>query len=257
MKLSQFQIQLSDRILGEPGGRVSAVESEKYASAIDIYRNNYRGGLASCLRSSYTNLEKVIGEDGFNIISKRFVRENPPQASNINLYGEEFSEFLMTESQLKDHPYLKDFTQFEWVWNRILYAPGEDPLARELLGEIAARDPSEVAFRFRSGCEWFYSEYPILNIWNDVQEGDETRFDVNKELEDSTRVVVAHLGQARRLFPFSLEESVVLEGIDEGESLEQLTSRAHSRGVDILPVLIRLIELELIQLVDGLDAATD
>lgn len=107
---------------------------------LDIYRNTFLVTLTKALRLSFPAVEKLVGAAFFEAAAQVFVEARPPRSSWLELFGEEFPEFLKSFQPSKALPYLADVAALEWAVSKALHAPETQPLDLGRLASCAEDD---------------------------------------------------------------------------------------------------------------------
>ena len=97
------------------------------AHNIAIYHTNMMATFTAVLKSTYPLLVKLLGEAYFHGIAKRYLSQYPA-SSDLDQYGEYFSDFIDTIDTLRDLPYLNEVARFEWLCHTRYYAADPSPV---------------------------------------------------------------------------------------------------------------------------------
>jgi len=89
----------------------SAVGAE---ARFDIYKNNIQSSFVEILEASYPLVQKLIGKECMRGVSLLYIQGNLPEIAAFNEWPENFPNFLVSLSTLKDLPYLQAVARFEW-----------------------------------------------------------------------------------------------------------------------------------------------
>lgn len=135
-------------------------------SAVDIYRNNYRGNLHDALTSIFPVVAQIVGTDFFRHLAYQFIQHYPSHSGNLHDYGAELPNFLATFSATQHLPYLPDVATLEWACHQTYYAPDAPPFDVTRLQQIPAAQYADLAWLCHPACWLGYSAYPVANIWH-------------------------------------------------------------------------------------------
>ena len=61
---------------------------------ISIYKNNYQMALVNCLKSTFLNVSRLLGESNFKILALKYIEANPSVSEDLNQYGKGFAKFI-------------------------------------------------------------------------------------------------------------------------------------------------------------------
>lgn len=138
--LSKIQTQFATDVLTSKAGG-DYLPQQKFAGTdlIKIYRNNYILNLTATLKSTYSCVLRLVGEDFFTSLARNFIAKTQPKTGNIRDYGTEFADFINTRPECKNLPFLADVAKFEQAYENCYFAKN----AKFLLS----------------------SKYPLIKIW--------------------------------------------------------------------------------------------
>ena len=77
-------------------------------TGLDIYLNNYIVNLTQALRDTFPACEKVVGEEVFCHLAKRYIKKEPPEKPLLSNYGGNFPVFLGAVSFAEPLPFLAE-----------------------------------------------------------------------------------------------------------------------------------------------------
>ncbi len=124
------------------------------ANRLDIYRNTFILTLTKTLRLCFPVTQKLVGEEFFAGAAQIFVGERPPRAAWLDLYGDEFPEFLRSFPPATSIAYLGDVAELEWAVNSALHVADVAPLDVAELGAIEAEDQASFPILRSDCCGW-------------------------------------------------------------------------------------------------------
>jgi hypothetical protein len=171
MKLRRIQESFSDALITQNAQTGKLFESTLRSNsripkqlAVDIYRNNARGSRIKALQEVYPVIEQILGEQCFYQIAHDYVLEHPSNNSDLNVYGEVFSDFIMGLVQhnyaFYELPYLYDLARLEWSFNAAYYADDDTNHLVDL-----NKDASLITLTASHALGLLQSEYPVYEIW--------------------------------------------------------------------------------------------
>ena len=147
---------------------------------IAIYRTAMFVNYRKALGATYAVVQRLVGAPFFNATVDGFVRAHASISGDLNVYGDEFGNFLADYPHARDLPYLPDVARLEWAIDEAQRAADcarapETVLAA--LGAVAPEDFVSVRFAVDPSCRLVVSPFPILRIWQVNQpdhQGDDT-----------------------------------------------------------------------------------
>ncbi|ALL13137.1 DNA-binding domain-containing protein [Caulobacter henricii] len=135
--------------------------SPEIGPAFEIYRNNYRQGLARALAQSFPVVQLLVGDAFFGAMALEYVELTPPTSRLLRAYGETFADFIGRFAPAATVPYLADVAKLEFALVQSFYA---DDLEDEPIRDLAAIGV-ESQLQWRSSTQLIGSQYPIVSIW--------------------------------------------------------------------------------------------
>lgn len=149
--LREAQLAFAGRVFGV-GHSVSPREQ--------IYRNNVFISLTGALADVYPVVQRLVGEQFFAQLARRYIRAHPSRSGNLHDFGNAFPRFMLGMEELKDLPYLPDVAALEWACHEVFHGADAAPLDfSRLTNPENAKAPLHPAARLVA------SRYPVLAIW--------------------------------------------------------------------------------------------
>ena len=166
------------------------------ATAIEVYRNNYRGNLHDALAGAYPVVLQLVGEDFFRYMAGCYIEQYPSQSANLHHYGDRLADFLAEFEPARELAYLADIAQLEWACQLVYLAYDQAPLDLETLALLPPERYPELILT--TSCRLIRSDYPIAAIWHVHQQHGEQDFQIDFDcgpcvvrvcrIDDSVRV---------------------------------------------------------------------
>ena len=135
---------------------------------LSIYRNTARSTLTKALRLNFPAVERLVGEEFFAAAADTFITRQPPRTAWLDLYGQEFPEFLQGFEPAATLLYLADVARLERAVGRALHAGHMEPLELARLASIDASEQARVRFVPHPSVSLLSSPYPVDAIWRAV-----------------------------------------------------------------------------------------
>ena len=149
------------------------------AARLEIYRNVVFNNLTATLATAYPTVKALIGEECFDSVAARYIREQPSRAGNLQEYGARFSETLAQSPETASLPYLEDIARLEWARQESLLAADAASLdPRKLTAVPEAKQPT-LRLTLHPSLRLIGSTHPILDIWLFCQSPDEGRLQLS------------------------------------------------------------------------------
>jgi hypothetical protein len=146
---------------------------------IAIYRRTILANYRKALGASYPVVKRLTGATFFEAAVDAFVRAHPSRSGDLNIYGDNFGEFLSSYAPASELPYLEDVARLEWAIDEVQRATDAPCVPEAVLAALATVTPERLpALRLtlNPSCRLLASPYPILRIWRTNQlhyEGDD------------------------------------------------------------------------------------
>lgn len=168
MRLNKLQFQFLNALLSEVDDSVLSnirTNGLSVKRRLQIYRNNFVGGLTEALQAIYPKIKQLVGEDFFNYTADCYIHAYPSVSSDLRNYGSHFSEFLRTFSHASSLPYLPDMAQLEWMVHEVFHAGDAPSLNLTTLSTLSTELYNSIRFHLHPASKLFSSIFPILQIW--------------------------------------------------------------------------------------------
>ncbi len=256
MQLNEFQERFKDlmldhpKALDDPPEDLAAFCAEgdiPLPTRLKVYRNNIVGSLTDVMLATFPIIEKLVGRDFLEGMSRSFILENPPTQGCLSLYGDGFAEFIDGFELAKSLPYLPDVAHFELALNKAYYAKDDQALTAEELATVQPEELGKLKLTLRDSVNLVRSRYPLIAIRDfcmaETQEG---KLDLNQG-GDSLMIYRPHLDSVTVRLEAS--EYLMLENLANGNALGEaveVTMTAHE-DFDFQHFLQKHLSLETFQ----------
>jgi len=115
------------------------------------------------LTGAFPVLAQLVGAESFTALSREFWLTHPPHCGDLALWGGALAQFLQTNSQLADEPYLPDVARVEWALH-VAAGAADQPADMASFALLASADPTTLSLRLASGTLVLASNYPAASI---------------------------------------------------------------------------------------------
>jgi hypothetical protein len=149
------------------------------ATALDIYRNNYRGNLHDTLAGAYPVIEQLVGKDFFRHMARQFIERHFSRSGNLHYYGAEMANFIAAFEPAQGLPYLPDVAALEWACHCAYFSDDAATLDFVKLAQIPPEQYAELILYTHPACHLVRSKYPIASIWHAHQPGASSDFHID------------------------------------------------------------------------------
>jgi hypothetical protein len=252
MRLAELQALFSEAMLDEDGfGSASArLESQissglklSAARQIGIYRNSTLAGLQNALSEIFPVCMRLVGEDFFYALTRRYVCHFPSRSPDLGDYGEDFPDYAADFEPLAGLPYFPDVARLEWNWHRVFHAPRSIPFDFQALAGVPEDRQGDLVFALPLASALLQSRYPVHRIWqvNQPEFQGDSRVDLD---EGGIRLLIWRDDNDMRVEPVDEPTWHVLNEIQAGHSVVAIYAHLaqHPLAVDMsrmLPDLVR------------------
>ncbi|MDE2091723.1 MAG: putative DNA-binding domain-containing protein [Gammaproteobacteria bacterium] len=174
---------------------------------LQVYRNIVRNNHAAALRTAYPVVLRLVGDDFFELVAARYMRDCPTRSGNLQDYGADFAEFLAQVPEASGLAYLPDVARLEWA-RQESYLAADMPTLSQAELHAALRDPESPALRFtlHPSIRLVNSIHPIWDIWMFCQKAAPEHLDLSSGRQtvivwrDSNQLAMQLLVSGRRQF---------------------------------------------------------
>jgi len=130
-----------------------------------IYQNSAIGNITNALALTYPVIERLVGEEFFRAMCRRFITLHWPKTANMDDYGIEFPLFLAEFEHVKHLSYLSDVGYLEWFFHQSSLADDSDASDWGALINVQENEALKLKFTLSPSVRLIQSPYPIDKIW--------------------------------------------------------------------------------------------
>lgn len=217
------------------------------ATALGVYRNNYRGNLHDALAGAYLVLEQLVGKDFFRLLARGYIEKYASRSANLHHYGAEMPAFVAAFEPARSLAYLPDVAALEWACHCAYFAEDAPRFNLAELAQISPQHYAELRLHLHPACHLLRSSYPVAAIWQAHQPGAASDFQLDLEGVASNALVSR---QQDIVFVNALSDadSAWLHDIQAGVALGEATAATLERfpAFDLQTVLLNLAAQDVI-----------
>lgn len=216
--------------------------SPSAAQRLQIYRNNLFEGLSDALRAVFPVLARLVGDDFFRQLARRFIVAYPLRSAQLHGFGRELPALLSTVAA--DWPYLADVAALEWAWHEVYHEADGAPLRPEHLARLPAARHLDLRLALVPAARLVASRYPLLRIWQAHQGEADPVFDLSLD-DGGVRLLLLRRALEIEFVLLSAAEHAWLAALAAGNTLAEATLAAfeHDAGFDLAAMLGRHLSL--------------
>jgi hypothetical protein len=205
-----------------------AMYLEPMSSArFDVYRNNIRIGRIKTLTAIYPICQRLVGEDFFQGLASHYCQQiqSISNSTNLNDYGESFSEFIAQFpplNQLPELAYLSEMAGLEWIVHRTLIGPSNTVFNFKAFADLNLQQQEKVIFKLAQNGYLYFSQFPIDLIWTMNQLPEPEALNLN-DYHEPRYLFIYRLGwEDICIKQLTLPEWTLLNTIQKGLTVEQM-----------------------------------
>lgn len=209
------------------------------ARRFGVYRNNVIVSLVGALADTFPVLRQLVGDEFFDAMAGRYVREHAPASPVLAHYGEGFADWLASFAPAQALPYLPDMARLECARVAAYHAADAEPLGADSFAERLAEPASlpDSRPRLHPSCQVLRSAFAVNALWAAHQhEAEWPPIDIDQACatlvlrDPADEVLVVGIDTAAADFIAAL-----LEGSTLAEALQ------HAPGLDLASTLALLL----------------
>lgn len=166
---------------------------------MQIYRNNTFFILTDNLKATFPATVALGSDEFFRYAAREFIKSDPPESGDMNTYGASFPAFLYEAGMVKDHPFLADVAELEWLRQESYMAADESAA------------PLHPSLRF------FSSRWPVVNLWKLGKE----QISVEEiDLNNGENAVIFRRGDGIEMWSIDADAFAFIKAFAEGVDFE-------------------------------------
>ncbi len=112
--------------------------------ALEVYQEDYQARMTEALRNTYRAINALIGDEDFFYLAKDYIENYPSPFSDLDEYGNCFSEFLTAHQLNEDYVFLSELAHFEWNFREVFHQAHEIGLEATLLAQLLQEDSCKI-----------------------------------------------------------------------------------------------------------------
>ncbi|TGK01250.1 DUF2063 domain-containing protein [Leptospira langatensis] len=143
-----------------PGGKLDL------HSSLKVYREAYQARFTEALGDRFETVWKILGDEDFFELAKRYISSVPSLSYNLSDYGESFPEFI--GENFPEHPFIREVADLELNISKIFHLPpnwNEELKNLPLSGEF-----NDLKFIFHESLMYLHYTHPVYELWKDQDE---------------------------------------------------------------------------------------
>lgn len=203
----------------EPSSQIDTYYANySLGTAIEVYRNNYRGNLHDALAGAYPVIKQLVGDDFFRLLAMKFIEQYPSRSGNLHHYGAEMTAFVADFPPAQELKYLSDVATLEWACHVAYFEKDESLFDLNRLSQFSPEQYPHLVFRLHPAVRVVRSPYPISAIWQAHQPHADSNFHIDLD-SGSCIALVSRIVDSAQVIELSEAEAEWLQDIQAGISL--------------------------------------
>ncbi len=210
-------------------------------TAIEVYRNNYRGNLHDALAGAYPVVKLLVGDEFFRFLARGYIERHPSCSANLHHFGSELAGFIAAFEPAKKLVYLPDVAALEWACHVAYFADDGDVLDLNALAQVPPEAYADLVLHLHPSFHLLHSRYPVAAIWQAHQPGAPEDFHIDPDSGDCN-ALVSRCNDEVAVTELTTAEADWLRRVQTGMTLSEVTAETAARypDFDLLPVLRQL-----------------
>lgn len=166
--LKQLQKDFISSLIDEDVNVNRYIKRKKFSTQahLQVYQNNFLLNHIDALQAVYPKLIKIIGEQSFKALAKKYVQNYPPLTGCFFEWGGELPSFIREIKEFNNLPYLTDVALYEWLCHETMSAAYVPPIKIEEYEKHAncAANPENIAFKLLPSVRLMRTDFGLHNI---------------------------------------------------------------------------------------------
>ena len=214
-----------------PGAAVASGLPFHGERGLRAYRANGLALAERTLSACFPVVAQLVGAESFSALSREFWLTLPPTCGDLAQWGEALPQFLQTNTQLADEPYLPDVARVEWALH-VAGGAADQQADMASFALLASADAAGVTLLLASGIQILQSSYPSASIVNAHLLGAPSLAEAGAMLRAGTGelVLVWRAGLRPQARPSNREEAALITALARGAPL--LSALEAAPGLD-------------------------
>lgn len=153
-------------VLFDPLARVpAAIANVDCCTRADFRHAGIGGFLIRALAARYPVVRRLIGDDSFLEVARRFIAIQPPRLPIVQRFGEAFPEYLRSLGEAASFEYVADIAELEAARARAHHSADARPLDARVFSLLSTSSFNECGLVLHPSVALVASRFPIVTIW--------------------------------------------------------------------------------------------
>jgi len=203
------------------------VRSPQTTRGLAAYQANGHALAERSLLAVYPVIAALIGGDNFALLARDLWHRHPPRYGDLAQWGDALPDFVRSNAQLDDAPYLSDVARAEWALHRAAGASDAEPDLPSF-ARLGQEDPQGLALTLAPGTAVIASPYPVASLVTAHLHGTPSLADAAQRLRDGQgeHALVWRQGLRPRIAPLETAAAQLVQALLAGADLPQALDAA-------------------------------
>ncbi len=246
-ELLQVQQSFLNNVMQRNAQDLNFISSNFPHERFDVYRQTIFENMANALRITYPGIWKLVGDECANSIAYAYcqIDQHLPKTGCLDDFGESFSQFLSTLTQLSRLSYLQDYAQYEWLTHLSYTAADSKPISPSDLGGVHEDIIDHIKFNFCPAVFIFKSIYPLFDIHEVVQDCAANSIKLKQE---GAYGIIGRKENEVHTYWLSAENWFFVKNLLEGQTLSASAEYAkrYNNNFDLSSVIAFILQAKLV-----------
>jgi hypothetical protein len=140
------------------------------ADRVGIYAEMYWLRMRDSLRADYPYVHQVLGDEDFDVLVARHVRQRPSTHHSLSRLGVDFAE-TVREAELEAVPWLADLAALEWARAESFVAVDAPVLERSSLATLKAETFTRSRLVVSPSLRLLHPSWDVIPVWRALESG--------------------------------------------------------------------------------------
>jgi putative DNA-binding protein len=154
-------VALFDPLAGVPAG----IANVDLHAGFDFRHTGIGSFLVRALAARYPVVRRLIGDDSFLDVARRFVAKQPPRLPIVQHFGETFPRYLRSLGETASFDYVADIAELEAARARAYHSADVPSLDARALSFLSMARFDECGLILHPSVALVASRFPIVAIW--------------------------------------------------------------------------------------------
>lgn len=161
----QHYLLLSDNNIAD-----DIVETEKVSTEVrlGIYNNAYRSRLIEAFAANYPVIQIYLGHEQFETLANEYIDRYPSHYRSIRWFGDRLELFLQENEPYKNHSYLSELANVEWVMTLVFDAHDSDVATLDTLNRIPPESWIDMRLIPHPSMHLIQSSWNTIPVWDAI-----------------------------------------------------------------------------------------